>query len=91
MGRRSGQATHRRSPNLLISIRDRGCCGSPYLLQAGVTLAARDPQTASWLTAPFEKFWEELERAAPAIGNHPRAAVSTLSLACAAGAAYYAR
>ena len=54
-------------------------------------MAAKDPQASSYLSAPFERAWGEVERVAPAVGNHPRAVLLTASLAGIAGTYYYAR
>ena len=53
--------------------------------------AARSPEVADALAAPFVRAWEDTGRMAPSVAAHPRVTFAVLAAAALAGVSYYWR
>ena len=51
----------------------------------GAVASAKDPRVAETLSRPFTSAWEQVERSAPAIGQHPLLTGAVLGGAALAG------
>jgi hypothetical protein len=57
----------------------------------GAVAASRNESVADALCYPFTRAWEEVDRVAPAVTNHPRITFATAAAAALGGLSYYNR